>query len=122
MASFQINGTDPPTGYAPGGRNILLERPGAASLTGSGVPCAIIGLPKLRVRFQRLGITGWEWYAALTSINVSVAVTNVRCWDPWKSGGPGWVTFSNGRLHRPTYKTYEYGAYTNVEILITELA
>lgn len=123
MSSFQINTTDPPNGTAPGGRSCKLERPETQGNDGLGYPCGAIGLPRVRLSFLHLSVTGWAWYVGFVEDALSADITSLRVWDPHKVGGPGWTTFSNsGIMHRPTFDTFEYGSYRNVEILITELS
>jgi len=118
---FQINTTSPPTGCAPGGRSGRIERPEPSGKDGNGLPCGIIGRPTITLHFDNLSLDGWAWYVAFTGINTYGIITSLQVWDSYKSGGPGWTTFTEGIMHRPTFETYEYGAYRNVDILFTEL-
>ena len=119
--AFMINSAEPPECSRPGGRSSKLERPEAVSLDGNGRPCKAVGRPKVTLMFEKMSITGWTWYAAITGTSTFVALTNLTVWDAHKVGGPGFTTFTGGYMYRPTYKSYEYGAYTDVEIRFTEL-
>lgn len=120
--AFEINGSQPPAGARPVSNNYLPTMPESRFNNGQGVPVAVIGRPELRITFGRLKKTGWDWWAALTGDAVSVALTSIQFYNPYKSGGAGWDTWTGGAvLHRPKFEELRNGVFEKVEILITEM-
>ena len=119
--AFQINSTSPPSGCDPVGSGYELHHPESTGLAGDGLACGAIGYPRLTLRFAKLSPAGWEWYTAFTGTNLSVTLSSLQAYDQYKSGGPGWVTYSSAIMHRPTHAGYYYGYYKDVVIHFTEL-
>lgn len=120
--AFEINGSQPPSGARPISNNYLFILPECKFFDGQGVPIAEVGKPSLTISFPKLRQTGWNWWAALTGEDLSVDLTSVQFWNPYKSGGAGWETWTGGAiLHRPTFAGIEYGVFLDVQIRITEM-
>ena len=119
--AFQINGSSPPNDCAPGGRSSKLERPEATEADGLGRPCKAVGRPRATVKFQKLSLVGWAWYASFVGTDPYAVISSLQIWDAHKVGGPGYTTFEGGYMYRPKYESFEFGAYTNVEIVFTGL-
>lgn len=120
--SFQINGVDVPSYAHPKGNGYQYILPEPTGFTGEGKPVGAAGKPRCRVSFDLATTECWEYWAALTGEAVYANLSSVTVWNPWKSGGADWETFSTGAvLHRPTYEAISGGLYFGVEILITEI-
>lgn len=120
--AFEINATAPPNGAKPVGRGYLFTYPEARGRNGQGSLIGAVGKPRLELSFDVLTAAGWNYYAAFTGAALSVALTSVQLWNPWKSGGAGWEVWVGGAvLHRPTYEEYSGGLFYGVSVLITDL-
>lgn len=119
---FQINATDPPDGAKPVGNGYNFTYPESKGRSGSGAPVAAVGKPRLDLSFNVLTEAGWNYYAAFTDDDLSATLTSVQLWNPWKSGGAGWETWTGGAIiHRPTYDAYSGGLFMGVRVAITDL-
>ena len=120
--AFEINSTSPPAGSAPTGESYSWDEPKPTGLDGEGRPCGAVGRPSVTIRFNRLSLTGWNWYLAFTGSAEYAELTSVQLWNPYKSGGAGWEVFStNAIMHKPKTTGWKYGAFQNVEIKFTGL-
>jgi hypothetical protein len=119
---FEIDASQPPSGARPVSNNYTFTLPEPRALSGQGVPIMATGRPELAISFDRLTETGWNWWAALTGEDLSASVSSIQFWNPYKSGGGGWDTWTGGAIvHRPTFDDIEHGSYLGVQIRITEM-
>ena len=118
---FSINSSEPPDGAKPTGDGYLFKLPESQGLNGMGEPVGGIGYPEVEIRFERLSETGWEWYVNYTGTDLSANVTNLQVWNPFKTGGVGWETFSTAVMHRPEYENVSQGSYIGVVVRFTRL-
>jgi hypothetical protein len=120
--AFEINGSQPPNGARPISNNYFLAWPESQFNSGQGIPIAEVGRPGLTLSFPKLKATGWNWWVALTGDAPSVAISSIQFYNPFKSGGADWDTWTGGAvLHRPTYEELSHGVFEGVEIKITEM-
>lgn len=119
---FQVNGQDPPDGGVPRGPGSVLHKPQATGSSGSGIPCGAVGKWWFETTFNTINKTAAEWWLAILAGATYVSLTSFQVWNPYKSGGAGWQTFTSGVLHDITYSGTTYGgAYQSFRILVTEL-
>lgn len=117
---FQINATSPPDGAVPVGRGYNFTLPEARGRDGEGNAAGAVGFPQVKVRFNRLNAAGWSWYANFTGDAPSVALASLQVYNPFLAT-PGWETYDDAIMHRPTYEDMSQGSYIGVEILFTKL-
>lgn len=119
---FQVNAGDPPDGGVPRGPGSILHKPQPTGSNGQGVPCGAVGKYWFEATFNTINKTAAEWWLALVEGDTHLELTSFQVWNPWKTGGAGWTTFTSGVLHSPTFSGTTYGgAYTNFHILVTGL-
>lgn len=119
---FMINGSQPPQGARPHGKGYHLHRPEAKGRNGNDEPVQAVGLSWVEIILERVSITGWDWWVAQVGVgNLSTTKTNIQTYNPYKSGGADFSTFSTGILHMPTAGNISYGAFEEVRIMITSL-
>ena len=120
--AFEINGSEPPAGARPVGLGYKFILPESTGFNGNGEPVGALGKPRLEIRFEKLNQAGWDWWEALTGTSLSATLTSVQFWNPYKSGGVDFDTWTGGAvIHRPTYESIQFGQFQGVEILITEM-
>ncbi len=121
MSSFQINGVD--VEPAPPGNGFILQHPKPTGTTGEDKPCGAVGKPWLDIRFEVMSETEWNTWCAYTGSDLSANLTSIRCYDPHKTGGAGWTTFSGAGIiiHRPTYDAISGGNFHGVSVKITNV-
>lgn len=119
---FEIDTVEPPAGARPKGNGFQFLLPESTGNDGQGNPVGAVGKPRIRIAFERIDETGWDWWAALTGDSLSAILSSVQFYNPFKSGGAGFETWTGGGIiHRPTYEAISTALYLGVEIMITEL-
>ena len=119
---FEINSVEPPNGAKPVGGGYDFQYPESKGRSGTGAPIAAVGKPRLELRFDVLDEAGWNYYMAYTGVALSVTITSIQLWNPWKTGGAGWETWvGGGIMHRPTYEGYSGGLFRGVRVIFTDL-
>lgn len=119
---FAINGTSPTVDDAvPNATGYRFMLPEATGRNGEGALCGAVGRPAVEIRFERLSFDGWDWYAAFVGEDLSETLTSLTVYNPWKSGGAGWQTFTAAEMHRPTFEGMTFGGYAGVVVMFSEL-
>ena len=123
--AFQINGGSPPEGGEPVGEGYWFHLAEAPGTDGRNRPVGAVGKPWVEIKFKVCNATVWDWYCNLVSgDDLYVALTSVQTYNPFKSGGADWETFSGSgiTMRRPTYEHQAFGQYYGVRIVIENLS
>jgi len=123
MASqFKINNLTPPAGGIPLGPKSRLVYPEATGSSGEGTPCGAVGYEMFETKWSPMPRAAAEWWLDIVGRELSVVVSDLVIYDPHTPGGPAWVDYTSGILHRPDHAGTTWGgAYVNFEIVITRL-
>ena len=120
--AFQINGTDIPNYAVPKGRGYEFNLPEATGSNGTGEPVGAVGYPWVRIYFDSCTEECWNYWRAWTGDALSANLTSIQLFNPWKSGGAGFTTYTGGAvIHRPKPEAISMGKFEGVEILITKI-
>lgn len=119
---FEIGGVQPPVGARPVGGGFLPTFPESTGLDGDGNPVGAIGKLRLLISFEIVTEAGWNWWVAQLGGALYTTFASVNWFNPYKSGGAGWETWTGGGiLHRPTFEAIDAGNYHGVEIMLSDV-
>lgn len=120
--AMEIDSVEVPSYAQPRSNGYQFFLPETTGKSGLGKPVGAAGKAWAVITFSTATETCWNYWAGKTGEATYLDLTSVKLWNPWKSGGADWETFSGGAvLHRPTYQNIRFGNYIDVEILITEI-